>query len=142
MAIPYLACMIWVAQFNALPPRVLPVIASVEGGRVGSVHRNTDGSEDLGVMQVNTRWIPPLVTYVGRPAGEIRDRLMNDACFNIAAAGAILRVYLNETRGDLMLAIGNYHSHTPTLNQAYQQLVTGAAWRMFPAHATPPSVRR
>jgi hypothetical protein len=132
MAFPYLACMLWVAQFNHLPPRVLPTIASVEGGRAGTVHRNADGSEDLGVMQINTRWITPLANYVAHPGNEIRKRLIGDPCFNIAAAGAILRVYLNEAHGDLMLAIGYYHSHTPALNQAYQQQVLTTAWRMFP----------
>ena len=32
----------------------------------------------------------------------MRRRLIEDACFNIAAAGAILRIYLDEERGDLM----------------------------------------
>ena len=48
-----------------LPPRVLPAIQSVEGGRVGLVHVNRDGSEDLGVMQINTLWIGPLARRTG-----------------------------------------------------------------------------
>ena len=31
-----------------------------------------------------------------------------------------MRIYLDETGGDLMRAVGNYHSHTPALNQDYQ----------------------
>ena len=27
-----------------------------------------------------------------------------------------MRTFLNETKGDLMRAVGNYHSHTPVLN--------------------------
>ena len=37
MAIPYLACMLSVAAFYGLPPRVLPAIQAVEGGQVGTV---------------------------------------------------------------------------------------------------------
>jgi hypothetical protein len=131
MAIPYLACMALVASFYHLPPRVLPSIHVVEGGGIGSAHANSDGSEDLGVMQVNTRWIVPLAHYAGLLTSTVRFRLINDPCFNIAAAGAIMRVYIYEEHGDLMRAIGDYHSHTPGLNQAYQERVIGAAWILF-----------
>jgi hypothetical protein len=131
MAIPYLACMALVARVYTLPPRVLPSIHAIEGGQVGTVHINQDGSEDLGVMQVNTRWIMPLARYTGLGAEIVRARLINEPCFNIAAAGAILRAYLDEERGDLMQAIGDYHSHTPVLNQAYQLQVKGAAFELF-----------
>ena len=131
MAIPYLVCMAAVAAFNHLPPRVLPSIQAVEGGSIGSVNRNLDGSEDLGLMQVNTRWLPPLARYTGLGEGVVRFRLIALPCFGIAAAGAILRVYLDETHGDLMQAIGDYHSHTPVLNQAYQAQVMRSAFRLF-----------
>jgi hypothetical protein len=38
----------------------------------------------------------------------------------IATAVAILRTYLIEDRGDLILAIGDYHSHSRQLNLTYQ----------------------
>jgi hypothetical protein len=131
MAIPYLACMALVASFYHLPPRVLPSIQMVEAGGIGLAHPNSDGSDDLGVMQVNTRWLAPLARYTALSANVVQFRLLNDPCFNIAAAGAIMRVYLDEEHGDLMRAVGDYHSHTPGLNQAYQMRVIGAAWRLF-----------
>ncbi|HYZ61939.1 MAG TPA: lytic transglycosylase domain-containing protein [Acetobacteraceae bacterium] len=131
MPVPYLACMAATAVFYSLPPRVLPAIQAVEGGRVGMVHRNTDGSDDLGLMQVNTRWVPVLAAVTREPAAAIRVRLIEDPCFNIAAAGAILRTYLNEAQGDLELAVGFYHSHTPTLRQAYLERVMRSARAMF-----------
>ena len=138
MAIPYVACMVLAASLYQLPPRVLPSIHVVEGGHIGTVHINMDGSQDLGVMQVNTRWLDPLARYTGLPQAAVRDRLINDACFNIAAAGAILRTYLNEAHGDLMQAIGYYHSHTPVLGQTYRLRVLEAARGMFVA----PGARR
>ncbi len=139
MAIPYLACMVLVAAWNRLPPRVLPAIQAVEGGRIGLAHPNNDGSEDLGVMQVNTRWIAPLARAIGTPEPVIRGRLIDDACYNIAAAGVIMALYLAEEKGDLMRAVGDYHSHTPALNQAYQEQVMAAARTMFvrPSPAAP-----
>ena len=131
MAVPYLACMALVASIYHLPPRVLPSIHHVEGGAPGNVQTNANGSQDLGVMQVNTLWLPALGRVAGLSESEVRDRLVNRACFNIAAAGAIMRLYLDEAKGDLMLAIGNYHSHTPVRNQNYQRLVRSAATRLF-----------
>lgn len=131
MAIPYLACMALVANFYQLPPRVLPSIQVVEGGRIGSVAVNANGSEDLGVMQVNTLWLEPLARYTGMSVDAIRARLIGESCFNIAAAGAILRTYLNEEHGDLMRAVGDYHSHTPVRNSFYQGKVLAAATALF-----------
>ncbi len=131
MAVPFLACMLAVAAFHHLPPRVLPSIQAVEGGAVGSVHPNADGSDDLGVMQVNTRWLLPLAQVGGLDVATVRARLVDDGCFNIAAAGLILKSYLIETGGDMMRAIGDYHSHTEALNLSYQADVLRSAMRLF-----------
>jgi hypothetical protein len=56
---------------------------------------------------------------------------VEESCFNIASAGLIMRLYLNETHGDLLLAVGDYHSHTKALNEAYQARVLAAAARLF-----------
>lgn len=119
------------ASVYQLPPRVLPSIQSVEGGRVGLARPNRNGSEDLGLMQINTLWVGPLARYTGWPEAVVRDRLLHDPCFNIAAAGLILRTYLNETKGDVLRAVGNYHSHTPALNLGYQARVVNAARLIF-----------
>lgn len=58
MGVPFLACMTAAAAFYHLPPRALPAIHAVEGGAVGVVSHNTNGSDDLGVMQINTIWLP------------------------------------------------------------------------------------
>ena len=131
MAIPFLACMVLTASVYHLPPRVLPSIQRIEGGHIGLEHSNKDGSVDLGVMQINTLWVAPIARFTGLPESNVRDRLLNDPCFNIAAAGLIMRTYLNETKGDLLRAVGNYHSHTPVLNLDYQEKVVNAARIMF-----------
>ena len=131
MSLPLLACMVSVAAFYHLPPRVLPSIQAVEGGAVGVVHVNTDGSQDLGVMQVNTRWVANLAVAIRIAPDDARGRLINDGCFNVAVAGAIMRTYLDEAHGNLMLAVGYYHSHTPALNLDYQVKVLASADRLF-----------
>lgn len=131
MPVPFLACMAATAAFYALPPRVLPSIHVVEGGVPGSVHRNTDGSEDLGVMQINTVWVGPIARFTRMAPGAVRARLIADPCFNIAASGAVMRTYLHESHGDLMTAVGDYHSHTRLLNRSYQGMVIEAARSLF-----------
>ncbi len=130
MAIPFLACLAFVSQLYDLPPRVLPSIQAVEGGGIGVVHHNTDGSEDMGVMQINTTWLPTLARYSQQSIPEVRHQLLTSPCYNISAAGMILHGYLQETRGDLMRAIGNYNSHTPIHNQFYQIKVMRSVTRL------------
>jgi soluble lytic murein transglycosylase-like protein len=131
MSVPFLACMAAAAAFYHLPPRVLPSIQAVEAGKPGSVRINTNGSADLGLMQVNTIWLEPLAGLARMNPEAVADRLVNDPCFNIAASAAILRFYLTESHGNLMAAIGYYHSHTPGLGAVYQDKVVAAATALF-----------
>ncbi len=129
--IPYLKCMLMVASLAGLPPRVLPVIQSIEGGAPGMVRPDPNGTADLGVMQVNTIWIPVLAARAGLPQSITAQRLVNDPCFNIAASALILRTYLTETHGALLPALGDYHSHTQALNLAYTALAERRARELF-----------
>jgi hypothetical protein len=131
MPVPWLACMVAVSQFYHLPPRVLPSIQVVEAGQPGTISRNFNRTADLGVMQVNTLWIPHIARSWKMTPHVVAQRLIEDPCFNIAAAGAIMRIYLDESRGDVVQAVGYYHSHTPGLATGYQLRVIRAAYRLF-----------
>jgi len=131
MAVPYLACMLAVSQFYHLPPRVLPSIQAVEAGRPGTISRNFNGTGDLGVLQVNSTWVPYLARAWEIPPSMVARRLIEDACFNIVSAGAIMRIYLDETRGDVVRAVGYYHSHTPERASLYQIRVIRASFALF-----------
>lgn len=117
-----------VAAFHHLPSSVLPAIQRVEGGKTNLVSNNANGTQDLGLMQINTRWIVPLMQTTHEKGDVIYQRLKKDDCYNIAVAGAIIKLYLKETKGNLMQAIGNYHSHTPHLNNQYQLKIVKAAY--------------
>jgi soluble lytic murein transglycosylase-like protein len=119
------------AAFYHLPPRVLPSIQVVEGGRPGLIHPNANGSADLGLMQVNTIWVGPLARYARMSQPAVMQRLIDDPCFNIAASAAIMRFYLTQAHNDLMVAIGYYHSHTPYLGSTYRQKVLTSAEALF-----------
>jgi hypothetical protein len=131
LMIPYLACMITVASVAHLPPRILPVIQHIEGGAVGMVRPDDNGTADLGVMQVNTIWVPVIAARSHLSETVTTGKLVRDPCFNIAAAALILRTYLAQDHGALLPAIGDYHSHTPPLNKAYTLAAEAAARRLF-----------
>jgi hypothetical protein len=95
------------------------------------VRPDDNGTADLGVMQVNTIWIPEIAARARLSEAVTAEKLVRDPCFNIAAAALILRVYLAETHGALLPAIGDYHSHTLLLNRAYTLQAEAAARKLF-----------
>jgi hypothetical protein len=131
MAVPYLAFMLAVSQVYHLPPRVLPSVQVVEAGRPGTISFNANGTGDLGVMQINTRWVPYIAAWWGMTPRTVVERLIGDPNFNIVAAGAIMRIYLDEAHGDVVRAVGYYHSHTPELADDYEIKVIQASVALF-----------
>jgi len=127
MSVPFLACMIAAASFHHLPVQALAAIQSVEGGTVGAIIGNKDGSADLGLMQVNTQWVPAIARATRGREDVIRYKLIQDGCFSVKVAAAILDVYKVEAHGNMLEAVGFYHSHTPDLKAAYQTKVLVAA---------------
>ncbi|GFE95815.1 MULTISPECIES: lytic transglycosylase domain-containing protein [Gluconobacter] len=136
MAAGFLACMFASALHYRIPPRVLPAIQRVEGGVMGKVSQNKDGSVDIGLMQINSRWILPISSMLHQSPAQIATRLALEPCFNVAAAAMILRTALDNEHGNLMRAIGDYHSRTVPLNMAYQRKVLAAATELY---VRPPS---
>jgi len=130
MSVPFLACMIAAASFHHLPVQALAAIQSVEGGAVGAISANKDGSADLGLMQVNTQWVPAVARATRAKEAVIRAKLIGDGCFSIKVAAAILDLYKIEAHGNMLEAVGFYHSHTPDLKAAYQMKVLAAAGRL------------
>jgi hypothetical protein len=131
MQSPYLAFMLSISQFYHLPPRVLPSIQVVEAGQPGTISHNLNGTGDLGVMQVNTNWIPFLARTWAIPPRDVADRLIHDPYFNIVAAGAIMRIYMDEAHNNVEQAVGYYHSHTPWRASVYQIQVIRASFALF-----------
>jgi hypothetical protein len=75
-------------------------------------------------------WPRPIFGVI-RLGDQTAQRLVYDPCFNIAASALILRSYLAETNGALLPAIGDYHSHTPALNNAYTVMAENKARELF-----------
>lgn len=69
-----------------MPVAIIRAVREVEGGKRGMAVRNTNGSDDLGPMQINTFWLPTLKQY-----GISVSDLKNDVCTNLAVGAWILR---------------------------------------------------
>lgn len=89
-----------------------------EGGWVGAAVANTNGTHDLGPLQVNTWWVPRLARLIRRPEEHVLHWLRHDACFNAQAARWIFLSALSSTR-DYWKAIGVYHSPTDWRQRRY-----------------------
>ena len=89
-----------------------------ENGRNGQAVRNKNGTFDLGVLQINTRWLSTLARY-----GYTREDLQNNPCKNVMAATWILASGLANSK-TLWSGVGNYNSHTAKFNKHYSESVS------------------
>lgn len=122
------ACLIIAAQTYQVPPGVLLGILQVEGGRVGQEVGNTNGSYDLGPMQINTIWLPTLANKWNTDQRTARKWLRDDGCVNMAVSAWILRQRINLT-GSLWGGVAGYHSLTPGIGSRYASKVAAAMRR-------------
>lgn len=118
----FAACLMMAAQTYQLPPQVLVGILHVEGGKVGQQVRNTNGTYDLGPMQINSLWTKVLAKEWGVSASTAKRLIRDDACTNVNVAAWILRKNLDETKS-LSKAIAWYNSRTPHIGYRYKKKV-------------------
>ncbi|TWJ32543.1 transglycosylase-like protein with SLT domain [Geobacter argillaceus] len=96
-------------------PLILRAIAKVESNfNPGALHRNTNGTYDFGLMQINSSWAPIL--------GRERWNLLGDACYNTMTGSWILATCMSKY-GYTWKAIGCYNSQTPERRDRYAQMV-------------------
>lgn len=124
-------CVAAAAYEYDVPLAALMGILAAEGGAVGQAVRNSNGSWDLGPMQVNTCNLNALVSQGFTPEAIVRD-----GCVNARAAAWILRQEYTRT-GNIWAAIGAYHSRTPRHRDAYIARVRGHLLRMMHGGALP-----
>lgn len=112
-------CIVVAAKHFNINPLVIKAIARVEGGGIGTLSKNTNGTYDMGVMQINTIHIPAI--QKAYPALTWQD-LTYKPCVNIGVGTWILRQRLDET-DDFWKGVAHYHSKTPKYRDRYLRLV-------------------
>ena len=101
------ACFEEAGRRYGIPPSLLKAISAVESNsNPAARHRNRDGSEDLGHMQINSRWLRKLRSY-----GIGRDQLF-DACTSTYIGAWILAQNIRRL-GYGWEAVGAYNAVSP-----------------------------
>jgi hypothetical protein len=124
------SCLLAAASAHRVPPAVLVILLNVEGGKLGRVSANTNGTVDIGPMQVNEIWLPELSRHWRAPVGLSFLALRDNFCANAEAGAYILRKGLDEAHGDFWSGVGIYHSHDPAYKAAYLRKVFEQALRL------------
>lgn len=105
-------------------PQILRAIAKVESNfNPAAVNVNTNGSYDIGLMQVNSTWASSL--------GKERWAAQGDACFNTKTGAWILAMCMNKY-GYTWKAIGCYNSQTPDKRDRYSRKVFDQLQKVHP----------
>ncbi|AEG67913.1 lytic transglycosylase domain-containing protein [Ralstonia solanacearum] len=110
-------CFEQAGTYQGVNPTVLRAIVWFESkGDPRAVHRNADGSVDIGQAQINSIHFGTLAHY-GVPR-----HALTDACVNIYVAAWLLKQKMVK-HGNTWRAIGAYHSETPAQRDAYARSI-------------------
>ena len=131
-------CLTAAAAAHRLPPAMLVVLLNVEGGTLGHVSRNTNGTVDIGPMQVNTIWVPRIAAHWNTAPASAYAALRDNLCANLEGGAWILRQAMDEARGDFWGGVGIYHSRNPRYSERYLRQVLKASL-LLQAQAQQPS---
>jgi soluble lytic murein transglycosylase-like protein len=111
------ACWDEAAARYGVDSRLLYAIARVESKLdPRAVGRNRDGSRDIGLMQINSSWLPKLAAH------GIPEQRLFDACTSIEVGAWILASNFRRM-GYTWEAVGAYNARNPLRRQAYARRV-------------------
>lgn len=97
------ACFLNAASYYGVNPKLLIAIAYTESGlNPRAINKNRNKSYDLGIMQINTSWIPYLKKY------DVDPRYVWDPCYNVYLGAMILR-YCMDVFGNTWRAVDCYN---------------------------------
>lgn len=122
----FATCVKKAATLQNVPAPVLLGIIHTESGWNGAASPNTNGSHDLGIMQVNgATWARKLARdefHTDSPMATqtVRYMLMYDDCYNINVGAWIFGLYYRQAHGNILQAVGWYNSHDPIPMHQYQ----------------------
>jgi hypothetical protein len=123
-------CLKAAAEVHDVPAGLLVLLINVEGGRLGAVSQNANGTVDIGPMQVNDTWLSKIAAHWGASPEDAYRALRDSFCANVEGGAWILRQALDEAHGDLWPGVALYHSHDPLHKLEYMRLVYEQAMRL------------
>ncbi|MCP1509273.1 soluble lytic murein transglycosylase-like protein [Pseudomonas marginalis] len=109
-------------------PLLLYAIAKVESGlNPGARNVNRDGSQDIGLMQINSRHLPALARF-----GITEQHLLTQPCTSVMVGAWLLAGFIRE-QGYGWQAVGAYNAGTRPDRQARRSRYALAVWRYYDA---------
>ncbi|KWI61630.1 lytic transglycosylase [Burkholderia pseudomultivorans] len=124
-------CLDDAAAFQHVSVSLLRGIAQVESGmNPNAVNTNTNGTVDIGLMQINSTWLPTLARE------GITQQSLFDACTNAYVGAWILSQNIRQL-GPNWNAIGAYNSASPDKRLVYARKVYDAIRTMPDSPDTP-----
>lgn len=118
------ACIKKASRGSAWLEKTLWGLRDQEGGWIGAEVANTNGTRDLGPMQVNSWWVPRIARALSLSQDVVQERLRLDPCFNVETARWIF-VSAIGARRSYWEAVGAYHSPTSWRARRYALSVAG-----------------
>jgi len=116
-------CIVMASSTYGVPADVVIGIMYVEGGHRGqAVGPNVNGTYDLGIMQVNSLWVPKLALLWQVDNRTAYNAIRDSGCENIYVGAWILKQSIAET-GTLYDGIAYYHSATRGIGAPYADKV-------------------
>lgn len=112
-AAPAAACWDEAGRRYGINPHLLYAIAKTESSlNPSAINRNKNGSYDIGLMQINSRWLPTLLKY------GITEKHLYAPCVSIEVGAWILAQNVQRL-GSSWVAIGAYNSSDPARRLQY-----------------------
>lgn len=108
-------CSVTAAIQYDIPANIVLAVAEKEGGRAGQWVKNTNGTYDIGSMQINTDYLKDLSAY-----GITANDVAAEGCYPYSLAAWRIRGHIEKDKGDLWTKVSNYHSKTPKYNKIYR----------------------
>lgn len=118
------SCAFEVGPRYGVPVNLVIAVAEVEGARPHTVKKNSDGSLDVGRMQINSIHFDDLAQY-----GITPQHLMEPGCYPVELATWMIARHMQGCKADLWTCVARYHSKTPQNNIEYQRKLIPAAAR-------------
>lgn len=121
------SCLQTAARQFGIDENLLLAIATVESGLNPSAinRRNPNGTRDIGLMQINSWWLPRLARQ------QITEDDLYDPCVSAKVGAWILADNIRRL-GPRWLAVGAYNARSTTKRAAYVRRVQEALRRLTP----------
>ena len=104
------------ARYGVSQPLLLAIAKHESGGNVSAIHRNPNGTRDIGLMQINSAWLPVLNRH------GLLEKDLFDPCVNVLVAAWILSNNFQKL-GYTTQGLGAYNAVTPWKRERYARQI-------------------